>query len=143
MILKTCFLDVIFKHYFDFKGRAGVSQFWLFVLFNVFIIVINTTFFGRIGEIIAHTYILLVLCPFLGITVRRLRDAGFSPWILLIPIPVMLGSFWLGSQFWSPNGVVPNLGEWMNLVCYMVIPLAGLLLPLPIILTLLILPSKK
>ena len=35
--LKTYLLDIITKHYFDFKGREGRKVFWLFTL-NMFII---------------------------------------------------------------------------------------------------------
>lgn len=97
--MKTYFLDVIFKHYLDFGGRATRTQFWLFVLFN-FIITVILGFFGETGHTVSMVYSLAVLLPSLAIAARRLRDGGFTPWLLfllLLPIlgPLALLILWL------------------------------------------------
>ena len=148
-MIKTYFLDVISKHYFDFKGCANRKQFWLFMLFNVFILAI-LTLIGEIGKIISYIYISAVFFPSLGITIRRLREAlncslsflgtkmrlrdnGIGPWLFLICILISIllrpTFYWLGSQGWTSNPVVPDLGEGMNLLCYIVIPVIGFHLP--------------
>lgn len=82
--VKTYFLDIITKHFFDFGGKENRKVFWLFVL-NCFIV---SFILGLISATISYIFSLVVLLPSLGILVRRLRDAGFSPWLaLLLLIP--------------------------------------------------------
>ena len=82
--LKTYFLDIITKHFFDFGGKEGRQVFWLFIL-NCIII---SFVLGFISGILSTIFSLVVLLPSLGILVRRLHDAGFSGWwalLLLVP----------------------------------------------------------
>ena len=84
--VKTYFLDIITKHFFDFGGKENRKVFWLFWL-NCFIV---SFILGLISSTISYIFSLVVLLPSLGILVRRLRDAGFSPWLaLLLLIPVV------------------------------------------------------
>jgi uncharacterized membrane protein YhaH (DUF805 family) len=84
--VNTYFLDIITKHFFDFSGKEGRKVYWLFVL-NCFIV---SFILGLISSTISYIFSLVILLPSLGILVRRLRDAGFSPWLaLLLIIPVV------------------------------------------------------
>ena len=84
--VKTYFLDIITKHFIDFQGKEGRKVYWLFVL-NCFIV---SFILGLISSTISYIFSLLVFLPSLGILVRRLRDAGFSPWLaLLLLIPIV------------------------------------------------------
>lgn len=84
--VKTYFLDIITKHFFDFGGKEGRKVYWLFVL-NCFIV---SFILGLISSTVSFIFSLVVLLPSLGILVRRLRDAGFSPWLaLLLLVPVV------------------------------------------------------
>ena len=84
--VKTYFLDIITKHFFDFSGKEGRKVYWLFCL-NCFIV---SFILGLISSTISYIFSLVVLLPSLGILVRRLRDAGFSPWLaLLLLVPVV------------------------------------------------------
>ena len=84
--VNTYFLDIITKHFFDFGGKEGRKVFWLFIL-NCFIV---SFILGLISSVVSYIFSLIVLLPSLGILVRRLRDAGFSPWLaLLLIIPVV------------------------------------------------------
>jgi uncharacterized membrane protein YhaH (DUF805 family) len=84
--VNTYFLDIITKHFFDFSGKEGRKVYWLFVL-NCFIV---SFILGLISSTISYIFSLIILLPSLGILVRRLRDAGFSPWLaLLLIIPVV------------------------------------------------------
>lgn len=84
--VNTYFLDIITKHFFDFSGKEGRKVYWLFVL-NCFIV---SFILGLISSTVSFIFSLVVLLPSLGILVRRLRDAGFSPWLaLLLIIPVV------------------------------------------------------
>ncbi len=82
--VKTYFLDIITKHFFDFSGKENRKVFWLFALNSFIVSLILNVIWGMLATIFA----LVVLLPSLGILVRRLRDAGFSPWwalLLLVP----------------------------------------------------------
>ncbi|MBR3627828.1 MAG: DUF805 domain-containing protein [Elusimicrobia bacterium] len=84
--VKTYFLDIVTKHFFDFSGKEGRKVYWLFVL-NCFII---SFILGLISSTISYIFSLVVLLPSLGILVRRLHDAGFSGWFaLLLLVPVV------------------------------------------------------
>ena len=83
------FIDVIKNHYFDFSGRATRTQFWLFVLINWIVSLVLGIVCGmflkeQTASIVSAIYGLALLLPSLGIAARRLRDGGFSPWLLLL-----------------------------------------------------------
>ena len=78
--VKTYFLDIVTKHFFDFSGKETRKVYWLFVL-NCFILYL---ILGVIWGVLATIAALVVLLPALGILARRLRDAGFSPWWMLL-----------------------------------------------------------
>lgn len=84
------------RKYADFTGRAGVAEFWWFMLF------VSIVSFGlgalnistplgmlAIGTTLASVWSVVVLLPTLAVAVRRLRDGGNS-WLqllwLLVPI---------------------------------------------------------
>ena len=90
------FIDVIKNHYFDFGGRATRTQFWLFVLINVIVCVVLGIVCGmflkeQTASIVIKIYNLALLLPSLGIAARRLRDGGFSPWLLLLFLIPVIG----------------------------------------------------
>ena len=86
--LKTYLLDVISKHYFDFKGREGRKVFWLFTL-NMFIInfILGLISAGFLSIIIS----IAIFFPSLGLSVRRLHDINFSGWWVLIGFIPLIG----------------------------------------------------
>lgn len=90
------FIDVIKNHYFDFSGRATRTQFWMFVLINWIVsfvlgIVCGMFLKEQTANIIIAIYTLALLLPGLGIAARRLRDGGFSPWLLLLGFVPIIG----------------------------------------------------
>ena len=92
MVLDMNFTQSIshcFSNYFNFNGRASRSEFWFFYLFVL------------IGYIICFTLIMAVsfklfwlmgafmigmILPSLGVSVRRLHDVNKSGWFLLLPV---------------------------------------------------------
>jgi uncharacterized membrane protein YhaH (DUF805 family) len=84
---KTYFTDIIFNHFFDFKGRASRKVFWLFNL-NLYIITLALSYmlsdFGLVSIIIGIAFSLILLLPTLGLDVRRLHDIDFSGWWVLV-----------------------------------------------------------
>jgi len=87
------FFDPILKHYFDFKGVATRKEYWLFffftLLFNVILGIIDAatgmSMQGSMG-VLGVIFGLLIFVPSMAIMVRRLHDAGFSAWWLLLLI---------------------------------------------------------
>lgn len=83
---KSCFIDIIINHYFDFSGKATRKQFWIFLFFSVIIPII----IKFINENLAGIIGLLLIMPQLAITFRRLHDTNHSPWWLLCPLITMI-----------------------------------------------------
>lgn len=83
--VNTYFLDIITKHFFDFSGKEKRKVFWLFYLNSVIVCFVLSAIWSVLATIVS----LVLLLPSLGILARRLRDAGFTPWLeLLLLIPV-------------------------------------------------------
>lgn len=80
------------KHYFDFSGRSTRKEFWMFVLINFIVSLAISIVGGLIGiKALSSVYSLLVLIPSIAILVRRLRDAGFNVWWILIVLVPLVG----------------------------------------------------
>lgn len=95
-VFSTYFIDPIKNHYIDFAGKADRKHFWLWVLFNFLVFLVLSIilgFFGKAGSILYFVCQLAILLPSLGIAARRLRDGGFTPWLLLLLILPVIG--WL------------------------------------------------
>lgn len=105
--LSHYFINVILKHYADFKGKATRKQYWLYILFYL-VIVIAMSCADRLLEIDFQVYeeslgygwlftlVSLVLwIPSLAITMRRLHDIGKSGWWILVALIPIVGIFWL------------------------------------------------
>ena len=93
------FIDPIKKHFADFKGRATRKQFWLFTLFDFIVwclLGFVFSFFGQIGNILYFVCVVALLIPFMSIGCRRLRDAGFSPWWILLGVLPLVLAFLFG-----------------------------------------------
>ncbi len=89
------FIDVIKNHYIDFSGKATRTQFWMFALWNFIISfvlgIICGIFLKNHANIVNMVYSLALLLPALGIAARRLRDGGFTPWLLLLLLIPVIG----------------------------------------------------
>jgi len=89
----TYFIDVVKNHYLDFEGKANRKQFWSYVLAWIIIwvvlIILGAIFSSSLFMWILWLLAIALLLPNIAIGCRRLRDAGLSPWwmlLLLIPI---------------------------------------------------------
>ena len=67
-----------FRKYADFTGTASRSEFWWF---NLFLVLVSFGA-GAIWDGLQVAWFMATLLPYLGVGVRRLRDAGF-PWGLI------------------------------------------------------------
>ena len=86
----------VFRKYAEFEGRAGLPEFWWFILFTTIVsaalgsIDIVTQPGGEtIGSVLSGVWAIATLVPTLAVAVRRLRDGG-NRWTqlfwLLVPI---------------------------------------------------------
>jgi uncharacterized membrane protein YhaH (DUF805 family) len=136
------------RAYWNFRGRATVSEFWFFALFafasGLFLEVLS--FFSEAGAVIHDLWSLFLLLPFLATLTRRLHDSGHSMLLPIIDAFCAAGTALFISRSLILAAFNPGAGMWQllddpNLVYGLVMLAATLLLSL-ILLILLILPSN-
>lgn len=90
------YLDVI-KRYADFAGRARRQEYWMFVLWNIPIVIVLMVIDFALGSypVITWIYTLAVFLPSLGVSVRRLHDTGKSGWWYLVSLIPFVGWIWM------------------------------------------------
>jgi len=90
--IKTCF-----QKYFTIRGTAGRSEFWLWLIFSVLILMLSITIDGALiapirgflafdsdaGTPLSIIIFLILLVPTITVTIRRFHDSGKSGWYLL------------------------------------------------------------
>jgi len=107
-------LDAISNHYFDYTGASSRKELWMFLLCAVICglalgfvwlglyIVTNGAKFADIamgtvsvmGILSTIMMFFLFTLPYIALTVRRIRDIGWSPWLILLYLtPVGLIAF--------------------------------------------------
>ena len=97
----------VLKQYADFSGRARRTEFWMFYLFNMlimlglwmvcaisFAITQSWVAFAIFG-ILFFLYYLATLIPMLAVTVRRLHDTGNSGFMYFVSFIPFVGGIWL------------------------------------------------
>ena len=88
----------VLKKYAVFTGRAGRKEYWMFVLFNLIIMIVLAIIEGLAGSpgVIGGLYGLAVLLPSIAVSVRRLHDTNRSGWwvfISLVPVVGVIEAF--------------------------------------------------
>ncbi len=77
------------KRYAQFNGRAPRSEYWWFYLFTVIVDRVLTFVDGRaLGQemLLSGIFGLIIILPWIAVTIRRLHDTGRSGWWLLMPL---------------------------------------------------------
>lgn len=95
---KTCFI----KKYADFEGKASRSEYWCFWLIYLLILwgLPLIAFLADVRHGFGAAILMLawaigslgLLCPFIAVSLRRLRDAGYSGWWFLIRFIPYIGT---------------------------------------------------
>lgn len=93
------YLEVL-KKYAVFTGRARRAEYWYFVLFNFIASIVLGFIDGMTGTIsqatglglLATIYLLAVLLPGIGVSIRRLHDTDRSGWWLLLAFIPFIGA---------------------------------------------------
>lgn len=79
------YTDVLQK-YTLFKGRAGKTEFWYFILINIGISIILSIIGSMLNfDLLSSIYSLAVLLPTLAVGSRRMHDIGKSGIFFIIP----------------------------------------------------------
>lgn len=85
-----------FRRAGDFKGRASRSEFWYFFLLNLMIqtsaAALDYTGASQVFAAGAVLWAVVALVPGLSLFIRRLRDAGYSPWMSLFALAGPIGA---------------------------------------------------
>jgi uncharacterized membrane protein YhaH (DUF805 family) len=112
------FLNVVFKKYALFEGRARRKEFWMFTLFEfiigvVFGILAMIPLIGGLFAVVSWIFYLAVFIPSLALGIRRLHDTdrkGILFLLILIPIAgiIILIVFWVQEGAAGANKFGPN-----------------------------------
>jgi len=114
--VRTCLME----KYADFYGRARRPEFWWFFLFTWLVGQVASVLDGAVGgsqpenwydprfTLFNSLVSLALLLPSLAVGVRRLRDAGKSPWNLAWALLPIIGWIILVVQFASASDDRPQ-----------------------------------
>lgn len=115
-----------YSHYFDFSGRASLSEYWWFALYSFIlsiVIMIPLTVIASITymdpnvmQIIVYIILLPLTLPGLALTVRRLHDTGRGGgWIFIALIPIVGAIILLVFELQPSENGENRFGEMPNL----------------------------
>lgn len=137
-----------FSNYFSFGGRSERREFWTWTFM---VLVVSVVLLGLLTGLIFILHVdctivplflfwLVVLFPSLTVAVRRLRDAGISPWFLLIPATMCIITFLVLFDRGMSNmdGTPANYSDAFAFILSAVTAMTGF-----VFLILFCLPSKK
>jgi uncharacterized membrane protein YhaH (DUF805 family) len=82
-------VQVCFAKYLDFEGEASRPEFWWFFLF----VGVVSFALALVSNKLSGLFSLVVLVPYLAVTVRRLHDTNRSGWWVLVWFVPVVG--WL------------------------------------------------
>ena len=89
------FKTIFMQKYFCFEGRSGRREFWMWVLalllIDIVYNVIILKLFPGLGLYLGRIFELVILCPSLGVTARRLHDTGKTGLLQLIGLVFPIG----------------------------------------------------
>ena len=80
-------IQVCFKKYADFHGRASRPEFWWFTLF----VFLASAAISIVSGVLSGLFSLAVLLPSIAAATRRLHDTGRSGWWQLIGLIPLIG----------------------------------------------------
>jgi uncharacterized membrane protein YhaH (DUF805 family) len=105
------------KKYAQFSGRARRKEYWMFMLFNILIVLALLVIGGATSRPtdgssgtpgILILYRLAVFLPSLAVGVRRMHDTGFSGWWLIVPFVGLFLTFREGDDGDNRFGADPK-----------------------------------
>jgi len=108
-----------FANYVNFSGRAGLGEFWYWVLFIILVgivtAIVDATWFPDLYPLspLSDLFTLATLLPGLAVSVRRLHDTDRSGWWFLLWLIPLIGTivlivWWVQQGTPGPNRFGPN-----------------------------------
>lgn len=100
------------EKYATFSGRARRKEYWMFVLFYILFSFATGLLLGIVGApasvvaLVNAVYVLGLLIPSISVGVRRMHDAGYSGWWLIVPFVGLIFCFFdstPGTNKYGPN----------------------------------------
>lgn len=100
------------KNYTNFQGRASRTEYWMFTLFQMLILIglivvdVMLSFSMKFG-LFQPIYALATLIPSFAVAARRLHDIGMSGWrqlIMLVPLIGPLALIFFLAKSSQPEG---------------------------------------
>tara|TARA_E500000331_G_C16991367_1_gene597911 strand:- start:313 stop:654 length:342 start_codon:yes stop_codon:yes gene_type:complete len=85
-------IQICYKKFFDFSGRASKSEYWWFQLFNIIIYVLSLIF-QRDLALLFSILIIINLIPIYAAGVRRIHDSNKSGWFVLLSLIPIIGLY--------------------------------------------------
>ena len=90
----------VMKNYFNVEGRARRTEYWMYFLVYLGIIIVAGILdaivgMGLIGGLVALGH----LIPSITVGVRRMHDIGRSGWFLLVGLIPLIG--WIILLYWA------------------------------------------
>ena len=90
----------VMKNYFNINGRARRTEYWMYFLVYIAIVIVagildSIIGLGLIGALVALAH----LIPSITVGVRRLHDINKSGWWLLIALVPIIG--WIIAIYWA------------------------------------------
>ena len=103
----------VLKDYANFSGRARRTEFWMFTLVNLIVMIVlyglamalKDGAVGTIFLVLYYAYALAVLVPSIAVAVRRLHDTNRSGWWWLLGFVPIVGAIVL-IVFYATAGTV-------------------------------------
>lgn len=91
------------KNYTNFSGRARRKEYWMFLLFNILIIMtlsfvsefLSNVLNSETPIFIVVVYVLFIIIPHLAVVVRRLHDINKSGAYWFVRFIPLAGPIWL------------------------------------------------
>ena len=89
------------RRYAEFSGRSQRKEYWMFVLFQIIVVVVLGIVEGALGltGMVAGVYgpltalfLLAVLIPGIAVGIRRLHDTDRSGWWILLSFVPIIGA---------------------------------------------------
>ncbi|MGI9890007.1 DUF805 domain-containing protein [Vibrio chagasii] len=104
------------KNGLDFSGRTCRKDYWMYCLFDFFVLLL-TGFFSVFIPFLNVAYVAASLLPNLAVTNRRLHDSGFSGWWQLPRILSSYCAFYLISSLLE-DSIVSHTGIYSGNAMY-------------------------